>query len=287
MLTESKRIITLGLPLIAAQLFQMGTGVADTIMTGRYDPAHLAAVAIGTALLWPLMMLFNGILSAITPIASQLHGANRTHDIGEIVRQGIWVALFCATLMIATFSIAEILFLQIGIAPETAVLSAEYLGWSSFGVGPLMIYFLMLNTCNALGHTNIAMIIAAISFSFKLGLSYCLIYGQFGFPELGGPGAAMASAIGWWIQLCLIILITQRAWFKPVGLFEQFSFPNLVTLKRYITLGLPIGILRFLEVAFFSCIALLLAQIGAWARGSTSDCYQHQCSIIHGRNGLR
>nr|MCS5583685.1 MATE family efflux transporter [Pseudomonadales bacterium] len=50
---ESRQLFHLALPLMGAQLAQMGMGVADTIMAGRYSSADLAGVALGTSILWP------------------------------------------------------------------------------------------------------------------------------------------------------------------------------------------------------------------------------------------
>ena len=68
--TESRHLFKLALPLMGAQLAQMGMGVADTIMAGRYSSADLAGVALGTGFLWPGMMLFMGIIQAVTPTVS-------------------------------------------------------------------------------------------------------------------------------------------------------------------------------------------------------------------------
>ena len=75
------------------QFFIMGMGFLDTAMAGRYSATDLAGVALGGNILWPIFMLTAGITMALTPITAQLRGANRVHEIGALVRQGIWIAL--------------------------------------------------------------------------------------------------------------------------------------------------------------------------------------------------
>ena len=80
---------------MGAQLAQMGSmGVADTIMAGRYSSADLAGVALGSSILWPAMILVMGVLQAITPTVAQLHGSRRYDEIGSVIRQGLWLAVF-------------------------------------------------------------------------------------------------------------------------------------------------------------------------------------------------
>ncbi|MEM7017046.1 MAG: MATE family efflux transporter [Pseudomonadota bacterium] len=268
MLAEVKRIIILGLPLIAAMLLQMGMGVVSTIMVGRYDSVHLAGIAISGALFMPISMLFNGIFTAITPIVAQLHGAQRTDEVGEVLRQGFWLALVFASLLVVVLSFSETVFLRLGIEPKTAAIGAESISWTSIGIFPIMLFILLIGTCSALGRTRIAMFVSIFTFVVNIGLTYCLVYGEFGFPEMGGPGSALASAISLWGQVIILFFVTQQAWFKPVGLYKQFSPPNLKSLQRYLRLGVPIGLLRFVEIGFFSCISLLLAKIGPWAVAS-------------------
>ena len=83
-------LLRLALPLMGTQLAQMGMGVVDTIMAGRFGYVDLAGVALGGAVMWPCTMLMMGILQAVTPTVAQLKGANREDEIGEVVRQALW-----------------------------------------------------------------------------------------------------------------------------------------------------------------------------------------------------
>ena len=64
---------------MGAQLAQMGMGVADTVMAGRYGSEDLAGVALGSSILWPTMILFMGVIQAVTPTVSQLNAVLGTN----------------------------------------------------------------------------------------------------------------------------------------------------------------------------------------------------------------
>lgn len=243
----------------------MGNSVADTIMTGRYDATHLAGVAVGTALLWPVVTLINGTLRALTPIVAQMHGGGRHAEIGEIVRQAVWLTVALAGMAIVVLAFAEEIFLGFGIETAVAAIGGAYLDWIAVGFVASATYVMLLNTSNALGHTRVAMAIAGIAFFIKLVLSYGFIYGNLGLPEHGGPGAAMASAIASWLQLGMMAIVTRRDWFLETGFYARWSAPSGAALRRLLALGIPIGALRSLESGFFAAISISLAQIGAWA----------------------
>ena len=89
---EIRALLGLATPIFIAQLAQMGTGVVDTIMAGRYSPEDLAAIAIGYNLWLPIYLISLGIMLAVTSIVAQHFGAGRIEDIKRVLPQAVWVA---------------------------------------------------------------------------------------------------------------------------------------------------------------------------------------------------
>ena len=77
MKSELNVLLRLSAPMIATQFFIMGMGFVDTAMSGQYSSLDLAGVAIGGVILWPLFMLFAGVLTALTPMVPQHVGGGR------------------------------------------------------------------------------------------------------------------------------------------------------------------------------------------------------------------
>ena len=61
-LGESRALMAIAGPMMVAHLAQMGTGVVDTIMAGRYSAMDLAAIAIGYNIWLPIYLLFTGVM---------------------------------------------------------------------------------------------------------------------------------------------------------------------------------------------------------------------------------
>ncbi|MCH8479574.1 MAG: MATE family efflux transporter, partial [Wenzhouxiangella sp.] len=95
-------------------------------------------------------------------------------------------------------------------------------------------------------------------------LNYALMFGNFGMPALGAVGAGWATAIVFWMQfLALASWIAWRPRYRPFALYGRFSRPNWREIGATLKLGLPIGVMVFLEGGLFVGSALLIGTLGA------------------------
>ena len=250
--------------MMLTQLFIMGTGFLDTAMSGHYSAADIAGVAMAGNVLWPTFMLITGITTALTPIVAQLRGAGDTGAAGARVRQGLWIAVFgSATLVIVILSAEPLLrlpWLQI----DNAVIEVAmgYLQAVAWGVPAVVLYVALRNVCDGLGQTRPTMYISGFVLPINGFLNYSFVYGEFGFPELGGVGCGWATAIVLWIQLGLMIIVVKQSFFRRTNIFERMDKPNMREIWRIIKLGLPIGLAMFLGMAVFAAVGFLVASIG-------------------------
>ncbi len=260
---ELRRLVELGSPLVLALLFQMSMGVLDTIMAGRVSAADLAGVALGNNVLWPTLLLLNGTLMALTPTIAQLHGGARTAEVGEVVRQGFWVAAVVTVAAIAIVTNAGPLYRLLGADPEAVAITTEYLSAIALGLPGLLLFFVLRFFCDGLGRTLPAMIVVGCAVGIKFVLNWVLIYGHFGLPALGGVGCGYATAIVMWLQAIAMFFIVRRPAFDTSGLFERFSWPDTARIGELVRLGVPIGLTAFFEIAAFSMVTLLISRFGA------------------------
>jgi len=86
-------------PLLVAQTAQMGTGVVDTMMAGRYNDQDLAAIAIGFNIWLPLYLLILGTLFATAAIVAQDFGAGARDRIRSQLPQALWVAMLLSLVL--------------------------------------------------------------------------------------------------------------------------------------------------------------------------------------------
>lgn len=260
---EIRRLFAIALPLMGAQVAQMGMGVSDAIMAGQYNSADLAGVALGGSLLWPTMLLVMGLIQAVTPTVAQLNGARDYGEIGEVIRQGLWLSLVGGFFGVLILNNIGPVYALVGVDPVASNISIPYLAMTSFGFPALMCFFCLRFLADGMGFTRPAMYIAISALCLKIPLNYVLIYGKFGLPEMGGVGCGIATAIINWLQLLLIIMVVCRKRFDVTGWRSKFTYPDWSRIKPLLIIGLPIGATIFAEVGLFSFTTLLLGRLGA------------------------
>lgn len=261
--SEFGQLFRLAWPLMGAQLAQMGMGVLDTVMAGRLSAVDLAGVALGGTVMWPTMLLMMGVIQAVTPTVSQLNGARRHHEIGEVIRQALWMALLAATVICLVITHARPWYQLMEVDPAAVEVAVPYLAASAWGIPALMGYFVLRFLVEGLGFTRPAMIIAVSALILKIPLNYVFMYGAFGLPELGGVGCGVATAIIMWFEVISISIFVLQRRFDYVELKARFSWPRWTPIKRLLIIGIPIGATVFFEVGLFSLTTVLLGRFGA------------------------
>ncbi len=259
---ELRKLLALAAPIILAQLSQMGLGVADTIMAGRVSATDLAGVALGGNLYFPLLMLISGVVMAINPTVSQLTGAGRSAESGEVVRQALWIALLGGLLLIVFLQTATPVYAALGVDPLAIPVASAYLHALSFAVLPALGYLALRYFCEGLSWTTPAMLIAAAALALKIPLNYLFIYGGFGVPAMGGVGCGWATAIVSVFQCGAMLAVVSTARMRHTGFYQRFSPPDWRHIRKLILLGMPIGAMVFMEIALFSGATLFIGRLG-------------------------
>lgn len=260
---ELRQLITLALPMMGAQLAQVGMGVVDTVMAGRLSAVDLAGVALGSSVLWPVTLMCMGVLQAITPTVAQLNGARHYGEIGENIRQGLWLAMLFSGLVCLLITHAGPYYRLMGVDPTVITVSLPYLRASAFGVPAILWYFVLRFFVEGLGYTRPAMVIAVSALLLKIPLNYLFIYGALGLPKLGGVGCGVASAIIMWFECFAMLVVATRHRFNFAGWRSRFTWPRKENIRKLLNIGIPIGATVFFEVGFFTFITVLIGRFGA------------------------
>lgn len=263
MLTDACQIVSLAWPVLIGQLAIIAFGVIDTAMVGRYSALDLAALGLGASIYISVFIGLTGILTALQPVAAQLYGAGRHTDIGEEVRQGLWLALALALIgFIIMYFPAPMLDLAhaYGALRERTI---GYLRLLSFGLPASLIFRLYSSLANAVSRPRLVMAVQVGALALKVPLNTWLIFGGMGFPALGGLGCALAStAINWLCAALALLALARVNVFRPFHVFRRLSWPRWQHQAELLRLGLPIGLSYLIEVTTYTFMALFIARFG-------------------------
>lgn len=263
---EARLTLKIGLPVIAAQLLQMSMNFVDTVMAGNLSAEDLAAVAIGGAIFFPFVMLAAGIMMAITPIVAQLIGARNFREIGINARQGLWMSQLLAIPVFFIIRNLDFIMQILDVAPRIIPVAQGYLEAISWGILPLCAYMALRFFNEGLSATRPAMYFALLGLFINIPGNYILMYGAFGFPQLGAVGCGYSSSIVSLVMFLGMLLFTVNH--KPYRRFEIFSsfrWPEWKYFKEILRIGIPIGLSSTMEVTMFAVVSLLMGSLSAIA----------------------
>lgn len=257
-----RQFLTVLLPILITQLALFAMTFFDTVMSGKASPTDLAGVAIGSSLWVPVQSGLTGILLAVTPIVAQMVGANRRDQVPNTIIQAIYfsVAIASAVLLGGAVLLDPILGMM-NLEPDVHQIARGFLQAIAFGVVPMFVYTVIRCFIDALGLTRVSMMITLISLPINVALNYLLIFGNLGFPRLGGVGAGYASAITYWCILLISLYVVHRVEpFTQFAIFPRFYRISVKAWKELLQLGLPIGFSIFFEVSIFAAVTLLMSE---------------------------
>lgn len=264
-----REIVRLGWPVFIAQIAVMANGLIDTVMAGRYGTLDLAAVGIGASIYVTLFVTLMGVLFALTPIAAQLYGAGRHAEIGEEIRQSLWLGAWLSCISLTLLALPEPLLAVARLTPEVEARTRDYLHAIAWGVPAAFALRVFQGFSTAISRPRVVMALNLVGLALKVPLNWALMYGKLGLPPLGAAGCGLATSIISWVVCALAWLwcFVERDYAR-FKVFERWSWPRLRAQWQLVALGVPIGMTFLVDVTAFTFMALFIARSGPLYSGA-------------------
>ncbi len=261
---EAVALLTLGGPLIAAQLAQIAMSFVDTVMAGHLSPRDLAAVAVGVSLWVPIVVFGMGILMSVSPTVAQAYGAGRFDEIGGHVRHGLWLSQAVALVSFVAVRNCSPLLKWMHIDPAIVPTAAGFLNAISWGIPASSAFTVLRGYSEAVGKTRPVLAISLVGLVANIAGNSVFMHGRLGMPRLGAVGTGVASAcVLWTMLLSLVLWIWFDRYYRQFPIFSRFERPDWAQITRLLKLGSPIGVCFFLETSLFTAVSLVLGRLGA------------------------
>jgi MATE family multidrug resistance protein len=256
-------LLHLAWPMLIAQLAVMAGGVIDTIMAGRLGAVDLAAVGIGTSIYFTVFVTAMGVLLALTPTVAHLHGSGAREQVGEEVRQSVWLALLFAAIVMVILQHPDPLLGISKLTPEVEAKVRAYLDNLSWGVPAAMLFRVFYGFSTGIGRPRPVMVLNLIGVIVKVPVNAVFMYGGLGLAPQGAPGCAAATTlIGWLLCGLAWSWSARNEEYIPYAVFRRFSPPHWPILGQQFKLGLPIGATYLVDVTAYTFMALFIARLG-------------------------
>ena len=263
-LEKLKLLLKILVPILIYQFANFSAKFIDTIMTGNYSSKHLAGVAIAVSLWAPFFALVTGIVTALVPMVGQLLGSKKEKAVESVVIQFVYVGIVLALVLIGVGSITlQPILNMMNLEQVVHEVASNYLRLLSIGLIPLLICSVLRSFIDALGYTNLSMALMLLLVPLNIFFNYSFIYGTNYFPELGGAGAGLGTAISYWVLLIVSLIgLKFHPKLKQYHLFKLEKIDWSVWHEIFV-IGLPLGFAIFVEYAVFALVGLIMAKFGS------------------------
>jgi len=262
---ETRATLAVATPLAAANLAQMAMGVTNTVMVGHLGAEPLAAAGLGAGLYFMLLMLCMGVLEAVAPLAAHAIGANDHPTAGRVAGAGLIVAALFAVPVVALFTIMPSLLSLLGYEPGLVAEISGYLRAIRWGAPAFLGFAVLRFLLIASFHARVVMLVPLFAIPLNAALNWALIFGHGGMPAMGTAGSGWSTAIIQWLMLITLALYMTV---MPRRIPVRMALRVLAEIPRILRLGMPIGVLRGLEIGVFVTTGVLMGLLGADALGA-------------------
>jgi MATE family multidrug resistance protein len=257
-------ILALALPLIGGHLAQFAVGLTDTVMIGWYGVEELAALTLAHAYFFTIFIMGSGFAWAVMPMVAAAAGTSDDTQVRRVTRMGLWISILFGTAALPLFLWSGPILRLLGQAPGVAADAETYLRLVGIGLIPGLLTMVLKSYLAALGRTQVVFWVMLGTAVLNAVLNYAFIFGNWGAPELGIRGAALASVGVQTASLAALVLYT-RAATPEYALFQRFWRADPQAFARVFRLGWPIGLTNLAEVGLFTASAVMMGWVGTTA----------------------
>lgn len=221
-----KQIWVIAYPIFISLLVEHLINITDTAFLGHVGEIELGASALAGVFYMAVYMLGFGFSIGIQILIARRNGEKRYSEIGAIFTQGACVLFALATVMFFVSEyFVDTVFRYLVSSPQVYDAASSYLEWRKYGYFFSFISILFRAFYIGITQTRVLTVNSVIMVSSNVLFNYVLIFGKFGFPQLGIAGAAIGSSLA---ELVSLVFYALHTWFRKdkskYGLFGKFKF---------------------------------------------------------------
>ena len=261
--THARETLALGLPLAGASLAQIALHVSDVVMVGWYGVVPLAAVVLGASSFFIVYVVGAGFAKAVMPMVASAIARGDEAQVRRDTRMGLWLSIAYGIAVFPVFWWSGPILLALGQDSEVSAVAQDYLRVVGFGLVPSLCVTVLQSYLSAFGRTQVVLVVTLAAVALNIAVNWLLIFGNWGFPELGAQGAAVATIATQVMSLLVLGVYAGRLPdLRRFHLWQRFWRPDWQAMRLVWRLGVPIGLTGLAEGGMFQASALMMGWIG-------------------------
>jgi MATE family multidrug resistance protein len=261
--SEFKYNWKLAAPVMLGMLGHTFVGFVDNIMVGQLGTAELAAVSLGNSFMFIAMSIGIGFSTAITPLIAEADSSDNFNQAKSTYKHGLFLCTTLGILLFLLVFFSTPLMYLMEQPKEVVELAIPYLNLVSFSLIPLIIFQAIKQFSDGMSMTRFPMYATLIANIVNVILNYILIFGKFGFPEMGIVGAAYGTLISRVLMVVYLgVLLRYKERSKRIVRNIKIFVLDIFIIKKIINLGSLSAMQMFFEVAIFTAAIWLSGLLG-------------------------
>jgi MATE family multidrug resistance protein len=257
-----REVLRLALPLILANSFLTLQIFIDRVMLAHYSSDALAASMAGAMVFWTLLTLPQSTAAYATTFVAQYYGAGRHERVGPAIWQALYFAAGAGLLFLFIVPLVPFILALGGHSETMQKREAEFLVPLIFSGLPALIVAAGTSFFTGRGQTRTVLLVNGVGLVVNAVLDYVLIFGNFGFPELGMAGAGWATTLGSLAAALLTLaLLFRKEMRQRFATLSGWRFDREL-FSRLMRFGLPSGVQWFMDGLVFTIFTFVIGRMG-------------------------
>jgi putative MATE family efflux protein len=250
-------IAQLAVPSILGNLMFAIVGMVQTKFVGAIGPEAVAAVGVGQRVFFAMQAIMMAVSVGTTALVARAWGAGDYAEASRVTTASILIAtLFGLVLTIPGIVFAHPVAAMFGLGPATTDQAADYIFWLSVFNLAFGANIIIGSSLRAAGDAWTPLWIGVGINAINLVFLYALVRGEWGFPQMGAPGAALAGGLALLAGSVVQIVLWQKQRF--IVRFYSGGWFRLERFQRLLHIGYPAAIeMMIFQVGFFFFFSLL------------------------------
>lgn len=243
----------------------------DTAFLGRLGVIALGASMLAGLFYFVFTTIAAGFAVGIQIIVARRYGEGNYDRVGVIFQHGSLFVLILGSILFSILYLFsdQILFWLID-SPNIYEEALDYIKYRQFGIIFVCFNFLYRALYVGISNTKVITYSTVIMACVNILLDYCLIFGHFGFPEMGIGGAALASFMA---ELSAFLFFTIYSYTtlrkREFGMFKIYRLESEL-MQRILKISTPTMIQKLFSFGVWFIFFVLIEKMGETATGISS-----------------
>lgn len=236
-----QKLIQIGLPVSLQTMMFSLLGVIDIFMVNQLGDAATAAVGVGNRVFFFNLIMVSGISGAVSVLASQYFGAGDFNGIRRTLAQSWALSIIAIVPFVAVYLLApESVVSVVASDPDYVQQATDYLWITGASLIGTAFVIPLESALRSVGEAKLPTKISIFTILVNAVLNALLIFGLFGFPELGVVGAAVGTTVSRFVQTVALLVLAKEHYAHIFPTLSNWRDAIVVKhRKKYLTIAMP------------------------------------------------